>query len=94
MIDLHMVLAHIVLLNILEIQILLHMQKVNVNEYEILYSFLNMSHLLKQCINFTNQILNINYHKSLVSRYNLTSNKNISCLNCNKKKKWQIPLDI
>lgn len=53
-----------------------------------------MSHLLKQCINFTNQIFNINYHKSLISRYNLTANKNITCLNYNKKKEWQIPLDI
>lgn len=46
-----------------------------------------MSHLLKQCINFTNQIFNINYHKSLISRYNLTANKNITCLNYNKKKR-------
>lgn len=46
-----------------------------------------MSHMLKQCIHFTNRILNRNYHKSLVYRYNLTGNKNNTCLYCNKNKK-------
>lgn len=46
-----------------------------------------MSHMLSQCINFTNQILNVNYHKSLVSRCNLIGNKMPSASTAIKKKK-------
>lgn len=46
-----------------------------------------MTHMLKQCINFTNKILNVNYQKSLVSRYNPIGNKNSTCLYCNNNKK-------
>lgn len=55
-----------------------------------------MSHMLNQCINFTNQILNVNYHKSLVSRCNLTRNKIAPASTAIKKKKneQQIPFDI
>lgn len=54
-----------------------------------------MSHMLSQCINFTNQILNVNYHKSLVSRCNLIGNKMPSASTAIKKKnEQQIPFDI
>lgn len=55
-----------------------------------------MSHMLSQCIHFTNQILNVNYHKSLVSRCNLIGNKIPSASTAIKKKKkeQQIPFDI
>lgn len=54
-----------------------------------------MSHMLKQCTHFTNQILNVNCHKSLVSRCKLTGKKKSICFYCNKKKKnaGQIPFD-
>lgn len=48
-----------------------------------------MSHMLKQCTHFTNQILNVNCHKSLVSRCKLTGKKKSICFYCNKKKKMQ-----
>lgn len=66
-------------------------------KYGIVYSFLNMTHMLKQCINFTNKILNVNYQKSLVSRYNPIGNKNSTCLYCNNNKKKyerQVSFDI
>lgn len=46
-----------------------------------------MTHMLKQYIHFTNKILSVNYHKSLVSRYNLLGNKSSTCLYCNNNKK-------
>lgn len=55
-------------------------------KYGTSYSFLNMSHMLNQCINFTNQIFNVNYYKSLVSRCNLIGNKTASASTAIKKK--------
>lgn len=44
-----------------------------------------MSHMLKQCINFTNQFPNVKHHKSLVFRYNFLGNMKSTGLYCNKK---------
>jgi len=63
-------------------------------KYGTSYSFLNMSHMLNQCINFTNQILNVNYYKSLGSRCNLIGNKIASASTAVKKNEQQIPFDI
>lgn len=72
-----MVLAHIILVNILKIQIPLSMQKSACEmKYGIVYSLINTSYMLKQYLKFTNQIPSVNYHKSLVSKHNLKGNKN------------------
>lgn len=55
-------------------------------KYGILCSFLNRSYVLNQCIDFTNQILNVNYLKSLESRYNLIENKIAPASTAIKKK--------
>lgn len=53
----------------------------------ILYSFLNISCMLNQCINFVTQILNVNYYESLVSRCNLTGVTNSTCFYYNNNNK-------
>lgn len=48
-------LAHIVLVNILKIQIPLAVQEGECSmKYRVLYGLLNMSYMLKQCLNVTN----------------------------------------